>query len=173
MVPLERLQGRSALPQIASCPACFVASSPTAWPYANLAAPAATLAAVEAVDAGEPTTPDAVELRPVEPVPDEVERAFAQPSSIHGTMIVSFRTSELNIVQYLPLFELSLRGSMCVDSMIPGRPSTTPAVCLKFRCASRCPVKLEAAPAPVASVVGSVTYTQPSLSACYYKTKMK
>ena len=56
-----------------------------------------------------------------------------------------------------PLFESSLSGSMFADSMIPGRPSTTPAVRLKLRAASRPPAKVAPAPAPLASEVGSVT----------------
>lgn len=44
------------------------------------------------------------------------------------------------------------------DSITPGLPSTTPEVCLNVRCASSWPVKLGPAPAPVSSVVGSLTY---------------
>ena len=58
---------------------------------------------------------------------------------------------------HTPLFAVSLNGSMCVDSMIPGRPSTTPAVWLKLRCAWRSPSKLGPAPAPRDAVVGSST----------------
>lgn len=47
---------------------------------------------------------------------------------------------------------------MCVDSIIPGRPSTTPAVCLNVRVAWASPSKLGPAPAPRSADVGSVTY---------------
>ena len=60
-------------------------------------------------------------------------------------------------VSDVPLLEFSFRGSMFADSMMPGRPSTTPAVWLKLRAASLSPEKFEPAPAPLVSEVGSVT----------------
>lgn len=67
--------------------------------------------------------------------------------------------------RHSPLFEFSLSGSMFADSMIPGRPSTTPAVWLKLRAASRSPAKLGPAPAPLVLDVGSVTYEKQLVNA--------
>ena len=51
----------------------------------------------------------------------------------------------------------SLSGSMCVDSMIPGRPSITPAVLFKFFVAWVRPRKFGPAPAAF-FMVGSSAY---------------
>ena len=135
------------LPQTASLPACFAPSSPTACPYASFAAPAATVAAPDAYD-------DAVEP----PFDDGALVAFAQPSSTNARMGQRPCGDGWSEARHAPLFEFSLSGSMFADSMMPGRPSTTPAVWLKLRAASRSPAKLGPAPAPLVAEVGSVTY---------------
>ena len=71
-------------------------------------------------------------LATVAPIPVlPVERVLAQPSS-EGLIDVS-NTPVTRTRLNKPLFEFSFNGSIFVDSMIPGRPSTTPAVFLKFR----------------------------------------
>jgi hypothetical protein len=49
---------------------------------------------------------------------------------------------------YGPLFESSFKGSILVVSMIPGRPSHTPADCLNSRAACLLPLNAGFAPAP-------------------------
>ena len=89
------------------------------------------LAAALAVD---PAVEAAAEAAEPEVVLLLVERSFAQPSSacswfVHGFTDNMREEHESNV----PLFEFSFKGSIFVDSIIPGRPSTTPAVSLKFR----------------------------------------
>lgn len=71
--------------------------------------------------------------------------------------ILHQRPPERNHWTNQPLFEFSFKGSIFEVSIMPGLPSTTPAVWLKFRVACLSPSKLAPAPAPRSSVVGSAT----------------
>lgn len=92
---------------------------------------AALIAALAAVDAAVLAALAAVVL-PATPDSVKPERAFAQPSS--KSRISAY--DEINIVISIPLLEFSFKGSMFDVSIMPGRPSTTPAVPPKFRRAS-------------------------------------
>ena len=64
---------------------------------------------------------------------------------------------KVGVQGHAPLLGVSFSGAMCVDSIMPGRPSHTPADWRKLRAASLCPLKFGPAPAPKLSSVGSVT----------------
>lgn len=84
------------------------------------------------------------------------------PTIVWRYLRLSSATShEIQIVS--PLFEFSFKGSMLVDSIIPGRASTTPACCFISRLASLWPWKRSgSAPAPSTSEVGSFTWQRVS-----------
>ena len=112
---------------IDSRPACFISWSPVTVPYATLVAPLAFSYALW------PTPAFAF------PHPG-LTVAFAKPSSAYASGEVHHGTDAKKVT--LPLFESSFNGWIFEVSITPGKPSTTPAVCLKVRAACAPPSKL-------------------------------
>lgn len=146
--PMYHYGSHLLVPAHSCLPAWRVASSPMVWPYAIFAAPIAISLAVfvlVVVESEVFTVVSFLELKSI--------GVWAYSSSVACNEYLA--EEQLNIAR--PLLELGSNGSMFEDSIIPGWASTTPASAFMDLFASRPPLKLSPAPAPLSADVGFFT----------------